>query len=49
MIGWENLKIFLRKQNDVQNDPYGMDYYEKKAKDFIRKYTKHDEHSVDKG
>lgn len=44
-ITWENLKGFIRKQNDSSAD----DGYEQKAKDLIEKYTQYDESSKTKG
>jgi hypothetical protein len=43
------MKVFIKKQNDIHDDPFGANSYEQKAKDLIKKYTEHDEHSKEKG
>ena len=30
------------KQNDARGGAFGMDYYDQKAKDLVKKYTQHD-------
>ncbi len=42
-VNWENLKEFLKKQNDDSFD------YEQKAKDLIVKYTQHHQDLREKG
>jgi hypothetical protein len=48
-IGWETMKVFIKKQNDAHDDSFEMDSYEKNAKDLILKYTEHDERCKEKG
>jgi hypothetical protein len=43
------LKGFIKKQNDPDDIPFEIDYYEQKSKELIRKYSQHDEHSKEKG
>lgn len=37
------------KQNDARGDAFGMNYYDQKAKDLVRKYTQHDKQFKEKG
>ncbi len=48
-ISWENWKLFIKKQDDIHDDPFGMDDYGKKEEDLIRKYASFNEHSKEKG
>ena len=43
------MKEFIKKQNDMRDDPFGADSYEQKVKDLIKKYTEHNESSKEKG
>ncbi len=43
------MKGFIKKQNDPDDIPFEIDYYEQKSKELIRKYSQHDEHSKEKG
>ncbi|CAF0835097.1 unnamed protein product [Rotaria sordida] len=48
-LSWENMKVFIQKQNAALNDTYTMDLYEQKAKDLIKKYTEYDGNFKEKG
>ncbi|CAM4854342.1 unnamed protein product [Rotaria socialis] len=48
-LSWEKVKDFIVKQNDARGGAFGMDYYDQKAKDLVKKYTQHDEHFMQKG
>lgn len=48
-LGWEKMKDFIVKQNDARGGAFGMDYYDHKAKELVKKYTQHDEHFIHKG
>ncbi|CAF4178785.1 unnamed protein product [Rotaria sp. Silwood2] len=48
-LSWEKVRDFIVKQNDARGDAFGMDYYDQKAKDLVKKYTQHDEHFIQKG
>jgi hypothetical protein len=48
-LSYENMREFLTKQNDARGDPSGIDSYEQKARDLIRRYTQHDEYLREQG
>ena len=48
-LNWEKIRDFIVKQNDARGDAFGMDYYDKKAKDLVKKYTQHDKQFLHKG
>ncbi|CAF1262910.1 unnamed protein product [Rotaria magnacalcarata] len=48
-LNLENMKVFLKKQNETLNDTTAMDLYEIKANDVIKKYSEHDEYDREKG
>ncbi|CAF0980766.1 unnamed protein product [Adineta steineri] len=48
-LSWEKIRDFIVKQNDARGDAFGMDYYDQKAKDLVKKYTQHDKHFIQKG
>jgi hypothetical protein len=48
-LTWEKVRDFIVKQNDARGDAFGMDYYDQKAKDLVKKYTQHDEQFKEKG
>jgi hypothetical protein len=48
-LSWEKIRDFIVKQNDARGDAFGMDYYDQKAKDLVKKYTQHDKHLIQKG
>jgi hypothetical protein len=43
------VRDFVVKQNDARGDAFGMDYYDQKAKDLVKKYTQHDKNFQGKG
>ncbi|CAF1212762.1 unnamed protein product [Adineta ricciae] len=48
-LDWEKIRDFIVKQNDGRGDAFGKDYYDQKAKDYVKKYTQHNKHFVEKG
>ena len=48
-LGWEKIRDFIVKQNDARGDAFGMNYYDQKAKDLVKKYTQHDHQFKEKG
>lgn len=48
-LNWEKVRDFIVKQNDARGDAFGMNYYDQKAKDLVRKYTQHDKQFKEKG
>ncbi|CAF4067762.1 unnamed protein product, partial [Rotaria sp. Silwood1] len=48
-LRWEKIRDFIVKQNDARGDAFGMDYYDQKAKDLVKKYTQHDKQFKEKG
>lgn len=48
-MGWEKIRDFIVKQNDARGDAFGMNYYDQKAKDLVKKYTQHDHQFKEKG
>ncbi|UJR30175.1 hypothetical protein I4U23_017715 [Adineta vaga] len=48
-LSWEKIRDFIMKQNDARGDAFGMDYYDQKAKDLVKKYTQFNKHFVQKG
>ncbi|CAF3653024.1 unnamed protein product [Rotaria sordida] len=48
-LSWDKIRDFIIKQNDARGDAFGMDYYDQKAKDLVKKYTQHDEHFIHRG
>jgi hypothetical protein len=48
-LSWEKVRDFIVKQNDARGDAFGMDYYDKKAKDLVKKFTQHDTQFQEKG
>ncbi len=48
-LSWEKMRDFVVKQNDARGDAFGMDYYDQKAKDLVKKYTQHDKNFQGKG
>jgi hypothetical protein len=48
-LSWEKIRDFIVKQNDARGDAFGMDYYDQKAKDLVKKYTQHDKEFKEKG
>lgn len=48
-LNWEKIRDFIVKQNDARGGAFGLDYYDKKAKDLVKKYTQHDKQFLHKG
>ncbi len=48
-LSWEKVRDFIVKQNDARGDAFGMDYYDQKAKDLVKKYTQHNKYFREKG
>ncbi|CAF0790607.1 unnamed protein product [Adineta steineri] len=44
-LSLEDMKEFIKKQNDAPNDRSGRNNYEQQAEDFIKKYTRHEDSS----
>jgi len=48
-LEWEKMRDFIMKQNDAIGNAFGMDYYDQKAKDVVKKYAQHEKYFLEKG